>query len=97
MFGFSLEVLDDYLPTEYMKENFIQEYSKYIDEEKLKTANYNKSLRENKQVGGNVKGSSDAVRKYQQMLNDKYGANLVVDGVWGKNTQSLYNRYLKEK
>ena len=23
MFGFSLEVLDDYLPTEYMKENFI--------------------------------------------------------------------------
>lgn len=53
-----------------------------------------------KQVGGtnkSVKGSSDAVRKYQQMLNDKYGANLVIDGVWGKNTQSLYNRYLKEK
>lgn len=35
-------------------------------------------------------GGTNAVRKYQQMLNDKYNANIKVDGIWGKNTQAAY-------
>ncbi|NLG25048.1 MAG: hypothetical protein GX558_06805 [Clostridiales bacterium] len=33
------------------------------------------------------------VKKYQKMLNS-LGANLKVDGVWGKLTESAYNRYM---
>jgi len=36
------------------------------------------------------RGGTNAVRKYQEMLNKKYGTNLKVDGIWGKHTQSVY-------
>lgn len=37
------------------------------------------------------------VRRYQKMLNDKYGANLAVDGAWGKNTQKAYEQFVLKK
>lgn len=43
------------------------------------------------QQGGSLgRGGTAAVAKYQQMLNQKYGLKLAVDGVWGKQTQSVY-------
>jgi hypothetical protein len=47
--------------------------------------------------GGDVQkmktGGTAAVKKYQQMLNDKYNAGLTVDGAWGKNTQAAYEKF----
>jgi hypothetical protein len=40
-----------------------------------------------------ARGGTAAVAKYQEMLNRKTGANLKVDGAWGKNTAAAYNAY----
>jgi hypothetical protein len=43
----------------------------------------------------NKENEKQKVIKYQEMLNKKYGANLAVDGAWGKNTQAAYERFIK--
>lgn len=42
-----------------------------------------------------VKGGTEKVAAYQQMLNKKLGLNLKVDGAWGPETQKAYERYKK--
>ena len=37
-----------------------------------------------------------AVRNYQEMMNNKYGAGLEVDGAWGPKTQAAYEKYIKK-
>lgn len=53
-------------------------------------SNWNNIRESKKSLNYQTGGATNAVRKYQQMLNDKYGANLKVDGIWGKHTQSVY-------
>lgn len=42
-----------------------------------------------------VRGGTEKVAAYQQMLNKKLGLNLKVDGAWGPETQKAYERYKK--
>lgn len=37
------------------------------------------------------------VRRYQKMLNDKFGAGLTVDGAWGPQTQKAYEKFILSK
>jgi len=39
----------------------------------------------------------ESVRKYQRMLNEKYGADLVPDGAWGPKTQAAYEKFVLNK
>lgn len=39
----------------------------------------------------------ESVRKYQRMLNEKYGADLVPDGAWGPKTQAAYEKFILNK
>lgn len=40
------------------------------------------------------KGATDAVARYQAMMNAKYGLSLAVDGAWGRATQEAYEKYV---
>lgn len=40
------------------------------------------------------KGATDAVARYQAMLNAKYGLTLAIDGAWGRATQEAYEKYV---
>jgi hypothetical protein len=42
-----------------------------------------------------VRGGTDKVAAYQEMLNKKLGLNLKVDGAWGPATQAAYEKYKK--
>jgi hypothetical protein len=42
-----------------------------------------------------VRGGTDKVATYQEMLNKKLGLNLKVDGAWGPATQAAYEKYKK--
>jgi len=45
-----------------------------------------------------MKNGGDAkVRQYQEMLNKTYGANLKVDGAWGKNTQAAFEKFVQSQ
>lgn len=48
-------------------------------------------------TNGLAVGGTEAVAKYQKMLNEKYGTNLKVDGAWGPKTQAAYEMYVLKK
>lgn len=56
-------------------------------------------LKQGKQMMGDLERQAerDNVRRYQQMLNTKYGLDLDVDGAWGKDTQAAYEKYVLKK
>lgn len=57
------------------------------------------NLKQGKQMVSDLEREAEreSVRRYQQMLNTKYGLDLDVDGAWGKNTQAAYEKYVLNK
>ena len=82
--------IDDFYKLHPTEEHFFKSYpnAKKQMDKKLSKAAY----------GGNyAKGGgtgSSAVKKYQEMLNKKYGAGLATDGMWGPKTQAAYEKFI---
>jgi len=50
------------------------------------------------QHGGRLQnGGTNAVLNYQRMMNQKYGANITEDGLWGDETEKAFEKFEPEK